>query len=224
MVAKPFDLDNRVPPDYDNKKWGNPIAPKLEVLLEHAKVNFDYEETVLDRGYKDFYHLAKGRPVYYEIPQFYRVNKPGKGEYLLYNVSLRGEDWKGNRIGFDYLEGRYDKPIFRYERDPQTNESKVTEIVNYERVYTVPFSPEKFDELMEAQADVVSFVLVAPSGKKFGIQSLEDFRNGQFDDLVQTATKGKSLDAVIAEKNQIVYEKREQKQQQVATVKKEIGS
>jgi hypothetical protein len=202
MVAKLFDLEAN-----------HPLRPHKQVLAEYKKVDFDYEPTVEDRGYEQFYYLVKGRPIYQEVTQIYRIKRPGQGEYLFYNLMLTGEDWKGNPVQFATLEGRYEKPIFKLERDPETNKLSTTQVTSHQRVYYIPYSSQKLEELLEISTDPLSLIVCAPSGKKFGVMSVDEFKVGAIEDLITGAQKGKSLEAVLAEKNQVVYEKRETRQE-----------
>lgn len=204
MPSKPFDLEKE-----------HPICPNPLVIKEHEAVNFPYEYTILDREYERWYAQVKGRKVEQEVSQIYRVSKPGRGEYLLWNVVLRGKDWKGNDVEFAILKGRYEKPVFRLEKNPETQELSTTQITSHQTIYTDPYTPAKLDELFEMTVDPLSTIVVTPSGKRFGILSLEDFKNGSIEDLIQSATKGKSLDAIVAERNQFTYEKVEAKQPRV---------
>lgn len=211
MVAQPFDLEAN-----------HPLFPRKEILAEYEKVGFDYDETIEDRVYKRFYELSTSRPVRMEIPQMYRLKKPGskEGEYIFYNVKLTGSDWKGNDTEFTYVKGRYEKPIFKLEKNPETQKLSAKEVNSHQRVYDIPFTKESFDKLLEAATDPLSLIVMASSGKKFGIQSVDEFRNGSIDDLIISATKGKSLDAVVAEKNTYTYERREIKPTEITTNKK----
>lgn len=200
MPAKQFDLEAN-----------HPLSPNPIVIQEHDKVKFPYEESIQDRAYSRWYAISKGRPVQQEVSQIYRVSKPGRGEYLIWNLNLKGEDWKGNPTDFTILTGRYEKPVFRLEKNPETQEISTTQVTSHQTVYTCPYSRAKLDELLEMSVEPVSMIVVAPSGKRFGITSLEDFKNGAIDDLIQSATKGKTLDSILAEKNSYTYEKREKK-------------
>lgn len=200
MPAKPFDLEAN-----------HPLCPNPTVIQEHDKVKFPYEESIQDRVYNKWYTVSKGRPVEQEVSQIYRVSKPGRGEYLMWTLNLKGQDWKGNPTDFTILTGRYEKPLFRLEKNPETQEISTTQVTSHQTIYTIPFSKQKLDELIEMAVEPVSMIVVAPSGKRFGITSLEDFKNGAIDDLIQAASKGKTLDSILAEKNQFTYERREKK-------------
>lgn len=218
MVRTFFDLKaeekiNPRPADLkDDEPW-NPLSPRPEVIKAHAEVNFPYETTVHDRALSQWYALVKARPqkVTQEITQFYRIRIPQQGEYMFYNVVLRGEDWKGNEHDAALLKGRYQMPIFKRDIDPATDKVTTSEIKDHRTVYDIKWSPEHFDKLMESAVDPVSLVLYGSAGRRLGILSIDDFRNGTFDDLLQVGLKGKSLEAVVAEKNQFTYEKREPK-------------
>lgn len=198
MVAKPFDLDAN-----------HPLFPRREILTEYKKVNFEYEKTVLDRGYEQWYALVKGRPVWQEVTQIYRRRITGEGEFLLYNLELTGNDWKGNDQGFSMLCGRYEKPIFRLEKNPENQEISSTQISSHRTVYDIPYTLQKLDELLDMSTESVSLIVYGTAGRRLGLQSIEDYRQGTIDDLIVCANKGKSLESVLVEKHQFTYEKRE---------------
>lgn len=200
LPSKPFDLDAN-----------HPLCPNPNVIQEHEKVKFPYEESIQDRVYNKWYAVSKGRPVEQEVSQIYRVSKAGRGEYLLWNLNLKGQDWKGNQTDFTILAGKYERPIFRLEKNPETQETSTTQVTSHQTIYTTPYSKQKLDELVEMSVEPVSTIVIAASGKRFGVNSLDDFKNGSIEDLIQVASKGKTLDTVIAERNQFTYEKREQK-------------
>lgn len=190
----------------------HPLYPRREILAEHKKVGFEYEKTVHDRAYEQWYSLVKGRRVTEEVTQIYRRKIANEGEFLLYNVIYRGEDWKGNQQDFSTLLGRYEKPIFRLDKDPQTQAVIAKEISSHKTIYDIPYSQEKLNDLLDAAIDPISLIVYGPGSRRYGVQSLEDYRNGTIEDLAICADKGKSLETVLAEKSQFTYEKREQKE------------
>lgn len=199
MVAKDFDLDKY-----------HPLYPRREILAEYDKVKgIEYEKSVHDRAYEEWHALVKGRKVTQEVSQIYRRKIANEGEFLLYNVLYTGHDWKGNEKDFATLNGRYDKPIFRLEKDPQTQEVTSTQISSHRTIHDIPYTKEKLDELFEMATEPISLIVYGTSGRRLGLQSVEDYREGTIEDLIVSANKGKSLQSVLAEKNQFTYEKRE---------------
>lgn len=200
-MEKLFDLE-------DN----HPLLPDKLITAEFEKVKFDYEPTVHDRAYDQFYKLVKGRDIFITTSQILRIRITGKGEFLLHGGSFRGTDWKDNQCDFYTLLGRYEKPIFRKEKDPATQEVTSTQISSHETIYTIPFTKQKLTEILEFASESVSLAVQdGPTGRIWGIQSLDDFKEGSIEDLVVSSKTGKSLQAVHAEKNQFTYEKRELK-------------
>jgi hypothetical protein len=172
-----------------------------------------YEKTVQDRAYEQWHYFVHGRPVWQEVTQIYRKKIANEGEFLLYNLELTGVDWKGNELTFSTLWGRYDKPIFRLEKNPETQEISSTQISSHKPIHDVPCTKEKIDELLAMASEPLSIIVYGTAGRRLGLQSIEDFRNGQIEDLIVCANKGKSLEAVLVEKNQFTYEKRESSKQ-----------
>ena len=214
MVRTFFDLkkletENPRPTNLGEDEPWNPFSPRKEVLKEYAANKYPYEKSVHDRAGDEFYALVKGRAdkMTQEVTQCYRINIPMEQEYIFYNVSLRGEDWKGNEHDYAMLEGRYSMPDFRKEKDPQTDKVTTSQINDHHNVYSMGWNKERFDELLKSATDNISMVIYGSAGRRLSISSVDDYRNGAIEDLIQCAMKGKSLESVLAEKNQFTYEK-----------------
>jgi hypothetical protein len=192
----------------EDEPW-NPFSPRKQVLREYAENKYPYEKTVHDRAGDEFYALVRGKPekMSQEVVQCYRINIPLEGEFMFYNVTVRGEDWKGNEHDYALLEGRYSMPIFRREKDPQTDKVTSSQINDHKYVCDIPWSKEKFDELLKSAVDNLSMAIYGTAGRRLSIPSVDDYRNGAIEDLIQCGMHGKSLESVLAEKNQFTYEK-----------------
>jgi hypothetical protein len=199
----------------EDDPW-NPLSPRKEVIDAYNAVNFPYEISGQDRKASIWYGLVKIHPekITQEITQFYRRRIAGEGEFIFYNVLLRGEDWKGNEKDLDLLVGRYNMPIFKKDRNPENNKVTTTEILDHKPKYDIPWSKETFDKLLDSTVESPSLIVYGSGARRIGITSVDDFREGSIDDLIQCGMKGKSLDSVIAERNQFTYEKVQQKQKQ----------
>ena len=204
---------NPRPKDLNEDQAWNPLSPRREIIEAYQAVNFPYEKTGQDRVADRWYALVKGRPekITQEIAGFYRQRIPNEGEYLFYNVLLRGEDWKGNEHDLPLIRGRYQIPIFRREKNPETDKVTAPEIHDQKTCYDIKWSQELFDKLLESAIDPVSLTVYGPGAKRLSVLSAEDYREGNIEDLIQCGLKAKSLATVLAEKNQFVYEKREQR-------------
>jgi hypothetical protein len=60
---------------------------------------------------------------------------------------------------------------------------------------------------MQSAIDNVSLIIYGTAGRRVAVHSVEDYRDGDYDDVVQCGMKGKSLESVIAERNQYTFEK-----------------
>ena len=189
----------------------HPLYPRREILAEYENVKMEYEKTVHDRKYEWWHAQTRGRATRPEITQIYRKKIAKEGEYLLYNITWRGTDWKGNEEEFSTLMGRYEKPIFRIEKNPQTQEVSSSQVQGHKTIHDIPYTKERLDELLDIASEPVSLIVFGVGNRRYTVQSLEDYKNGSIEDLVTCADKGKSLDTVLAERNQFTYEKREQK-------------
>ena len=199
----------------------NPLYPRKEVTSEYEKVGMEYEPSVHDRKYRWWYAQIRGRTTSAEIDAIYRRRVLKEGEFLLYHITWTGTDWKGNEEQFSTLLGRYEKPIFQMERNPQTQEVTSTQVRSHKTVHDVPFTNDKLEELLAIAAEHVKFYVYGPGNRRYGVQSVNDYRNGTVEDLITCADKGKSLDTVLAERNQFTYEKRETKEAQKSKKEKD---
>jgi hypothetical protein len=213
---KKEELKNPKPANFSEDLPWNPLSPRREVIEAYNAVSFQYEPTLQDRVASKWYALVKGRPekITQEITQFYRRKIPQQGDFIFYNVMLYGEDWKGNEHDLTMVVGKYQMPVFKKERNPETDKVTTTEVMDHKTVYDIKWSKEIFDNLLESATEPVSLIVYGSAGRRLGISSMEDYREGATEDLVECGTKGKSLATILAERNQFIYEKREHKQQQ----------
>jgi hypothetical protein len=120
----------------------------------------------------------------------YRIKDPDGKEWLFYNVDLSGNDWKGNRKDFSYLEGVIEGyPIFNYERDPSTDKviPGTTQVLEVIKKYTIPFTKAKVDELSKYFRNPVGCVIVAGDGRRYSV-SLEQFKSLSYQELIDIVT------------------------------------
>lgn len=208
---------NPRPPNFNEDMPWNPLSPRKEVLQAFNEVDFPYEISIQDRVASKWYAAVKGRldKITQEVQQIYRRRVAGQGDFVFYNVNLYGEDWKGNEHSFPLLVGRYQMPIFKKEKNPETDKVSTTEIMDQRTIYDIPWSRELFDKLIKSSVDPISLIVYGSAGRRLGITSLEDFREGTTEQLIECGLKGKSLETVLAERNQFVYEKREQSRKKI---------
>jgi hypothetical protein len=125
-----------------------------------------------------------------KISNLMRV-RDAKGEYLVYDVGMRGYDYQGNVVDFSYHEGRLSRgnrqglPVFKRIINPETDEvvSDATQIDERKPVYTVPFSKEKVNELSEFLTEQHQFTLQMPDGRRETC-SQKEFTDMSYDELV----------------------------------------
>jgi hypothetical protein len=172
------------------------LFPPQEVVKAFEKVGHEYERTCHDRAYQEwFYPLMTAEPVAKQdikksISQLYRIKDSDGKEWLFYNVDLSGNDWKGNRKDFSYLEGVIEgMPIFNYEVEPSTNKvvPGTTQVLEVIKKYTIPFKKEKVEELSKHFRNPVGCVIVARDGRKYSV-SLEQFKSMAYSELIDMVT------------------------------------
>jgi hypothetical protein len=172
------------------------LFPPQEVVKAYEKVGQEYERTCHDRAYQEwFYPLVTAETVAKQeikkvISQLYRIKDPDGKEWLFYNVDLSGNDWKGNRKDFSYLEGITEgMPVFNYERDPSTDKviPGTTQVLEVTKKYTIPFTKAKVDELSKYFRNPVACVVIAGDGRKYSC-SLDEWRDMPYNELVKEKT------------------------------------
>jgi hypothetical protein len=208
---KAEEIKNPRPTNFNDEMPWNPLSPRREVIQAYLEVDFPYEITIQDRVASRWYAAVKNRTdkITQEIVQIYRRRIPNQGDFVFYNVHLYGDDWKGNEHCLPLVMGKYMLPIFKREKNPETEKVTTNEVMDQRIVYDIPWTKEGFDKLVKSSIDPVSLIVYGSAGRRLGISSLEDFREGTTDDLIQCGTRGKSLESVLAEKNQFYYDKRE---------------
>ena len=172
------------------------LFPPQEVVKAYEKVGQEYERTCHDRAYQEwFYPLVTSEPVAKQeikklIPQLYRIKDVDGKEWLFYNVELYGNDWKGNRKDFSYVEGLIEgMPIFNYEIEPSTNKvvPGTTQVLEIVKKYTIPFTAAAVDKLTPYLRHPVSCVVIAQDNRKYSI-SLEQFKSLAYQELIDLVT------------------------------------
>ena len=197
MKASQLDKGLKIVNPSDGEESFYYIPPQqIPVVKAYEKVGQTYERTVHDRVWDWWINLVTADPVSQqeikkEIPQLYRTKDPATGkEWLFYNVDLSGNDWKGNRKDFSYMEGVTEGvPVFNYEIEPSTNTiiAGTTQVLEVKREYSIPFTEAKVDELSMYFRNPLSCIVIAADGRKYSI-NLEQFKNAPYNELIDLVT------------------------------------
>ena len=172
------------------------LFPPQDVVKAFEMVGQEYERTCHDRAYQEWwYPLVSAEPVKDQqikklITQLYRTKDADGKEWLFYNVDLSGNDWKGNRKDFSYVEGLVEgMPVFNYEIEPSTNKiiAGTTQVLEVVKKYTIPFTKAKVDELSKYFRNPVSCVVIAPDNRRYSV-SLEQFKSLSYSELIDMVT------------------------------------
>jgi hypothetical protein len=173
------------------------LAPHKEVLAEYVKYGQQYERNGRDRTYERFYAEVYGKetlrnqPIAQSIANMSR-HKDGNGEWLTYQMGLAGRNWKGNKVEYWYDQGGKIEgmPEFHVEVDPQTDQvvSGTMQINELKTIYTIPFSKEKVIELEPFLSETCGFSVKDRSGRRQSCNSLSEFRDMDYEDLVNLKT------------------------------------
>jgi hypothetical protein len=164
------------------------------IMKTYEAAKYHRDETTNELAFfRHFYPLVLGqtqngkpRPVTKEVNQIYRLRNKGK-EWLMYNATFRGTDWKRNALDWNYLMCRYQIPIFRYELDPNTNEviPEKTQIQGLDTVYDIPYSKETAQELISmSPTGTPSLIIIDPAGNKKYSCNQREFVNDDFDKII----------------------------------------
>jgi hypothetical protein len=180
------------------KELKRDFFPKPELIKAYKDAGKEYEYKGPDRLWEQhFFPKVTANPklreqdIQIKIPQLYR-RKDAKGkEWLYYNVSMRGRDWKGNHVEFSYVEGIIEgMPTFHYEVDPQTDQviANSIQILETHKVYTIPFSKEKIAKISEHFMQPLSCIIVDGYSNRRYSCSPRDFAEIDYDELLDILT------------------------------------
>jgi hypothetical protein len=173
------------------------LFPRREIIRAYEQVGHDYERTIQDRGYEQWYPLVTADPVKdqeieQKISQLYRFKDYKGKEWLFYDITLSGRDWQGNRKEFYYREGIMENiPEFDKKIDPATNAviPGTTQVHEMKTVYTIQFSKQKVNELSQYFTESVSFIVVDKStGRKRYSCTFQEFTDLAYDELISQKT------------------------------------
>jgi hypothetical protein len=172
------------------------LFPRKELVEAYQAVGQDYEPTVHDRTWDEWYPLVAADPVKDQeieqrISQLYRTKVKGK-EYLFYDITLYGHDWQGNRKDFYYREGMIEHmPEFSKRIDPATHAviPEWTQVQDMKIVYTIRFTKDKVNELQEYFTEPVSLVVIdSNTRRRYGCNPLAEFRDLAYEELIELKT------------------------------------
>jgi hypothetical protein len=169
---------------------------QIPIYEEYSKVGQTYERSIHDRTWDWWVVLVTSDPVKDQeirkvIPQIYRTKDYDGKEWLFYNVDLYGNDWKGNRKDFSYIEGMVDRfPLFNYEVDPSTNAviAGTTQVLEVTKRYSIPYSKAHIDSIAKYFKNPLSAIVVAPDNRRYSVNNLEHFKNMNYNELIEMAT------------------------------------
>lgn len=163
-----------------------------ETLKAYELAGYDYNKTPHDIAEQTFNNWIKqsGRNPTIIVNRITRIkasrDKNGNNEFLTWSERRIGYDHVGNERAFtEDKMGKYDIPVFRHEWDTSSNTIRAVQIERHETVYWQAYTPEKIDELYENADETKCQFYVQIGSQRYSITSFNDFRNGDFDKLVQ---------------------------------------
>ena len=193
--------------DYEKQKSVEPIYFVYPQYVEQLKQHrIPITPDMQDKELSNFLIRIGDQPVTKRIPTVIRrrsINKEGEGkgqklEYLVWYENWSGKDKNGHKLTpvCDLPKG-VDKTVeFSQSTD---GEGKVT----YKQeddfwLYTVPFSGEKLDEIIEeTQTDAESIQFILMGIRSYSGFSYEEFRNLSFAELEERGRTGKVQQPIV---------------------------
>jgi hypothetical protein len=192
------------------------LCPAQQILEAYKETNgeFEHEKTVHDRFFDIWYSKIsenEKQPIYLRIDSISREKVKDK-EYLFGHCTYIGKDWLGNQKTFDHIYGKIDHiPIWEREAniDPETHSMKptykISGVMDHRTEYTIPFSKEKAEELLESARENIQFVVHGGNNRKYSCTK-EQFLNDSIEDIVESHTKFKAVSEATRAAEQ-AYEK-----------------
>lgn len=163
-----------------------------QTLKAYQEAGYDYQKTPHDVAELTFNNWIKqsGRNPTIIVNRITRIRAPkdkkGNREFLTWSEKRIGYDHVGNERAFtEDRMGEYKIPIFRHEWDTSSNTIHAVQIERQEVQYEQPYDKKKIDELYELADETKCKFYVQVGSQRFSITSFNDFRNGDFDQLVQ---------------------------------------
>jgi hypothetical protein len=164
-----------------------------KVLAEYKKYHAELPDlsTANDENIRIFHEKTKasGKPIQREIVKVVRLKEKGK-EFFYYGQELRSEDSLGNEIEV-YMQpiGKYEKPIFQFIVDPNTDAKIPNGIKSHETIHELEW-PKDWNSELENDLSSRVDLLVIEQGRKYGGYSLDEFKDRTFEELVTIGKYG----------------------------------
>lgn len=189
-------------PNLKGKDLQRHLHPSQEILKAFKEVGKegDYEVTSSDRIWKRFYFQVNGSTtlknqlIRQEISNLIRLKHAGR-EWLVYEVVLKGKNWKGNEVHAIHMEGKITDgctdglPTFYRDIDPRTDRviPGTTQMLEHKPTYTIPFTKERVNEVAAFLTERHGFSIQEPNGRTYSC-SREEFTEIPFDELISLKT------------------------------------
>ena len=171
------------------------MVDRKEIEKLYTSEGFEYRPKPQDQNETEFYDRATDKEIRRRLDKVVRTKVPGGKEYILYAETLLVEDDLNNRLNFTptELQGKFPKPLFRYEWSTDKRKKQAVEIVGHKTEYEHPFSKQEMQKILdrntEEDADT-QFVLIVGANSRHTGFSADEFLNRSFDELVAKATTG----------------------------------
>jgi hypothetical protein len=91
--------------------------------------------------------------------------------------------------------GTYPNPVAKYAITPGdygVQNRTVSEVINNERCYSIPFTPEALDKIRDLGLQFegkVGYSVTSPNGMRLTVSTYEDLRDGSFEELCAVGHK-----------------------------------
>lgn len=154
----------------------------------------DYDSWVKDTNASELPKYSKHKPI--EVTRITRIKIGENEEYITYNTIEYRLDKALNvthrtRTGY----GTYPNPVAKYAITPGdygVQNRTVSEVINNERCYSIPFTPEALDKIRDLGLQFegkVGYSVTSPNGMRLTVSTYEDLRDGSFEELCAVGHK-----------------------------------
>lgn len=176
-----------------------------KVAEAYQKAGYEYKKNSYDQVEERFLAWIGNNPVTRKINHITRVKvnkKEGATEYYYYGQVLSAQDsWKNNRELSNDTVGKYEFPTFRYEYNPQTQQTNAVEIERTTTNYELEYSEEAIEKLLPDFSESIKFY-VRFGSKRYPVTSFDDFIDGSYEELIELGRSGKTSLAEIRTEQQ----------------------
>lgn len=191
------------------------LSPRLKKIVgAYQEANLPYFKQPDDDSDVRFNHIAKKRPdtVKKYVVWVFRVKAPPSSkkskdttpkEYIVYYQHQTALAHNDDEVSYSGIEGVWSKPLSKLAKTSDGEPERYKSIGN-EWIYEIPYTKERMQKLIdESETEVNQFYLcyaakngtnwIGNNDKQYSIHNVDDFLNGEFDELWNMSEFGYSM-------------------------------